>query len=62
MTNDSLAYINHPIGVALLLAESGIDDIITLQAAILHDTVEDTNTTFQEVILNHPLPLLHLMI
>ncbi|RUS21698.1 HD domain-containing 3 [Endogone sp. FLAS-F59071] len=43
------AYIVHPIGVARLLAEAGVTDLATLQAAILHDTVEDTDTTFDEV-------------
>ena len=39
-------YINHPIEVAEVLATSGqIDDLTTLQAAILHDTIEDTDTT-----------------
>ncbi|KAM3925449.1 guanosine-3',5'-bis(diphosphate) 3'-pyrophosphohydrolase MESH1 [Leptodactylus fuscus] len=43
-------YINHPIGVARILThEAGIADITVLQAAILHDTVEDTNTTFLEI-------------
>ena len=43
-------YINHPINVATLLSEVGkIDDVVTLQAALLHDTVEDTNTTFEEL-------------
>lgn len=43
-------YINHPIGVAEILAdEAGVTDLITLQAAILHDTVEDTKTTFEEI-------------
>ena len=39
-------YINHPIEVAHLLAEVGeITDLATLVAAILHDTIEDTETT-----------------
>jgi len=43
-------YINHPIGVGHILAtEGGIDDPIVLQAALLHDTVEDTDTTLDEV-------------
>ncbi|XP_058119050.1 guanosine-3',5'-bis(diphosphate) 3'-pyrophosphohydrolase MESH1 [Anopheles ziemanni] len=43
-------YINHPIGVAQILsAEAGITDFDVLQAAILHDTVEDTETTFEEI-------------
>lgn len=29
--------------------EAGIKDLIVLQAALLHDTVEDTDTTFEEL-------------
>ena len=44
------AYINHPIQVAELIARVGrVSDLATLQAAILHDTVEDTETTFEEL-------------
>ncbi|XP_008335319.1 guanosine-3',5'-bis(diphosphate) 3'-pyrophosphohydrolase MESH1 [Cynoglossus semilaevis] len=47
---DSTPYINHPIGVAQILShEGGITDIEVLQAALLHDTVEDTDTTFAEL-------------
>ena len=43
-------YINHPIALANLLAnEAGITDLIVLCAAILHDTVEDTETTLPEL-------------
>ncbi|KAF8358657.1 hypothetical protein PRIPAC_93652 [Pristionchus pacificus] len=43
-------YINHPVGVArILTSEGGITDPIVLAAAILHDTVEDTNTTIDEI-------------
>nr|XP_969942.3 PREDICTED: guanosine-3',5'-bis(diphosphate) 3'-pyrophosphohydrolase MESH1 [Tribolium castaneum] len=43
-------YINHPIGVAYILThEAEIDDLDVLQAALLHDTVEDTATTFEEI-------------
>eukprot|EP00744_Colponema_vietnamica_P015060 GILI01021091.1.p2 GENE.GILI01021091.1~~GILI01021091.1.p2 ORF type:complete len:183 (-),score=54.72 GILI01021091.1:134-682(-) len=42
-------YINHPIGVAMQLWDAGVTDIVTLQAAVLHDTVEDTDTTFEEI-------------
>lgn len=43
-------YINHPIALAHLLATTGgIDDIVVLQAAVLHDTVEDTDTNLQEL-------------
>ncbi|XP_060767635.1 guanosine-3',5'-bis(diphosphate) 3'-pyrophosphohydrolase MESH1 [Neoarius graeffei] len=47
---DATPYINHPIGVARILShEGGITDIEVLQAALLHDTVEDTDTTFEEL-------------
>ena len=38
------------LGVARILShEAGINDMIVLQAALLHDTVEDTDTTFAEL-------------
>ena len=43
-------YINHPIALANILAnEAGIEDEKVLVAAILHDTIEDTETTAQEL-------------
>ncbi|MCU0755247.1 MAG: HD domain-containing protein [Xanthomonadales bacterium] len=43
-------YINHPIALAAVLAvEAGIDDPVVLCAAVLHDTVEDTETSFAEL-------------
>ena len=43
-------YINHPIEVAeLLVRVGGVTDVVLLQAAILHDTLEDTETTAQEL-------------
>jgi guanosine-3',5'-bis(diphosphate) 3'-pyrophosphohydrolase len=43
-------YINHPLEVANLLAGVGkIDDYDVLIAAILHDTIEDTDTTEAEI-------------
>jgi len=42
-------YINHPIGVAMNLWIAGVKDINVLQAAVLHDTLEDTNTTIEEL-------------
>lgn len=42
--SDASPYINHPIAVVEILARvGGITDLTMLQAAILHDTVEDTN-------------------
>jgi guanosine-3',5'-bis(diphosphate) 3'-pyrophosphohydrolase len=47
---DSAPYINHPIAVTYLLAETGgITDLVTLVAAVLHDTIEDTATTRAEL-------------
>lgn len=44
-------YINHPLGLADVLAnEAGVEDDRVLIAAILHDTIEDTETTAQELI------------
>ena len=43
-------YINHPLEVANLLANvGGIEDYDVLIAAILHDTVEDTDTTKEDL-------------
>lgn len=43
-------YINHPIEVAeLLINEANVSDSNVLAAAILHDTVEDTETTVEEL-------------
>ena len=47
---DATPYINHPIQLAGLLArEGGVTDSVILAAAILHDTVEDTETTAAEL-------------
>lgn len=49
--NGDVPYINHPLAVAHSLASEGsVDDPITLAAAILHDTVEDTATTHGELV------------
>ena len=43
-------YINHPLEVAELIARVGrVDDVAVLQAAVLHDTVEDTDATPVEI-------------
>lgn len=47
---ESSPYINHPIAVANVLAnEGGVTDPLILCAALLHDTVEDTETTAEEL-------------
>jgi len=47
---DASPYINHPIEVATVLATvGGVTDLTTLIAAVLHDTIEDTATTPEEL-------------
>jgi len=47
---DASPYINHPIGVAAVLANvGGVRDLAILAAAVLHDTIEDTRTSPQEL-------------
>jgi guanosine-3',5'-bis(diphosphate) 3'-pyrophosphohydrolase len=43
-------YINHPIALARILTEAGVADPAVLCAALLHDTIEDTETTKAELI------------
>ena len=43
-------YINHPIALAEVLAgEGGVSDAEVLAAALLHDTIEDTDTSLEEL-------------
>jgi GTP diphosphokinase / guanosine-3',5'-bis(diphosphate) 3'-diphosphatase len=42
------AYFNHPLEVAAILADMKLDDA-TIVAALLHDTIEDTKATPQEI-------------
>ena len=47
---DASPYINHPIALARVLAvEGGVQDTDVLCAALLHDTIEDTETTLEEL-------------
>lgn len=44
-------YINHPIMLAKILSvEGGVEDGPVLSAAVLHDTIEDTETRYQELV------------
>ena len=47
--NGDIPYINHPIEVANILSQAGVADFTILSAAILHDTVEDTDTSPEEL-------------
>jgi len=47
---EAIPYINHPLEVALLIADvAGVNDNDIIIAALLHDTIEDTETTAQEI-------------
>ncbi len=47
---DASPYVNHPIGLAnVLKGEGGISDPVIIAAALLHDTLEDTETTYEEL-------------
>ena len=47
---DASPYINHPIALAdVLLHEGSVTDTAVLSAALLHDTLEDTQTTPAEL-------------
>ena len=47
---DASPYINHPIAlVRVLSAEGGVTERVPLLAALLHDTIEDTETTEAEL-------------
>jgi guanosine-3',5'-bis(diphosphate) 3'-pyrophosphohydrolase len=47
---DASPYINHPLALAdVLVNEAGINDAAVICAALLHDTIEDTETTATEL-------------
>lgn len=48
--NGTGSYVQHPYRVALNLIRHGVFDLQTLQAAILHDTVEDTDVTHDDLV------------
>ena len=41
-------YITHPLSVAAMLVEWGMD-IDSILAGVLHDTIEDTDATLEEI-------------
>jgi GTP diphosphokinase / guanosine-3',5'-bis(diphosphate) 3'-diphosphatase len=42
-------YVNHVLDVADLLVKAGVTDEDTIIAGLLHDTIEDTQTTHEEI-------------
>ncbi|WP_106849371.1 bifunctional (p)ppGpp synthetase/guanosine-3',5'-bis(diphosphate) 3'-pyrophosphohydrolase [Blastococcus sp. Marseille-P5729] len=53
-------YITHPLAVAVILADLGMDTT-TLVAALLHDTVEDTEYTLEQLISDFGHEVAHLV-
>lgn len=43
------SYISHPLAVAKVVAEFGLDDV-AISAALLHDAVEDTSVSIEQII------------
>jgi len=43
------AYITHPVAVATIVADLGLDDV-TIAAALLHDAVEDTGVDVEDLV------------
>ena len=48
LRNSGESYINHPLSVARIVADIGLDEI-SVAAALLHDAVEDTEITLGDV-------------
>ncbi|GGH80218.1 (p)ppGpp synthase/HD superfamily hydrolase [Pullulanibacillus pueri] len=42
-------YISHPFGVAMLLVQAGCSEAVVI-AGLLHDTLEDTETTYDQLL------------
>src|SRR3954470_2865802 len=48
LRNSGEPYIEHPLSVAMIVAELGLDDV-TIASALLHDAVEDTKLSLDEL-------------
>lgn len=53
-------YIVHPVEVALFLTECGCDEVC-IAAGVLHDTLEDTETTYEELVEQFGKPVADLV-
>ncbi len=50
LRKDGEEYITHPLNVALILINDfSVQDNEIIRAALLHDTIEDTETTYEEI-------------
>ncbi len=54
------AYISHPLGVAAILADLRLD-LASIATGLLHDTVEDTQATLEEIEKNFGKPVMELV-
>ena len=56
-----LPYFQHPASVVLILARCGFDDDHLLAAAVLHDTIEDTDCTVESLTGEFPADVVQLV-
>jgi (p)ppGpp synthase/HD superfamily hydrolase len=54
-------YVTHVAGVALILSRAGFCDDRLLAAAILHDVVEDTDMTLEQLVADFPQEVIDLV-
>jgi len=47
--SSGIPYIAHPMSVCLILTKAGFHDETILAAAVLHDVIEDTDLTFEQL-------------
>lgn len=57
-----LPYFQHPASVTLILARCGFDDDELFAAATLHDTIEDTDCTFESLTAEFPEAVVKLVL
>lgn len=59
MRKSGAPYINHPLNVAIIIADLRMD-AVTVAAGLLHDTLEDTQLRYDEMkrLFNEPVPTL----
>lgn len=56
-----LPYIAHPAAVASILVQAGVTDPNIIAAAWLHDVVEDTDVTIEDITEQFPEEVVHLV-
>jgi len=56
-----LPYISHPAAVASILVQAGVSDPNMIAAAWLHDVVEDTDVTLEDIAAQFPAEVVQLV-